>query len=110
MLDTYTWFHGVMLGLAILFEVAANIFLKSSEGFSRRWHGLAAIVLVLLAFTCLYFAIEGIALSIAYATWGGVGIIATAVLGWLLFGQRILLAGWAGIVLLTGGLLLLKMA
>lgn len=110
MLDTYTWFHGAMLALAIVFEVAANIFLKLSEGFARKLHGMLAIALVLAAFSYLYVALDGISLAIAYATWGGIGILATALVGWLMFGQRIRLAGWAGIAMLIGGLLLMKFA
>ena len=110
MLETYTWFHGAMLLCAVVFEVTANIFLKLSEGFKRRGYGVLSIALVLAAFSCLYLSLEGISLTLAYASWGGLGILATALVGWWMFGQRIQLAGWAGIALLVGGLLMMKFA
>ncbi|OVZ55172.1 multidrug transporter subunit MdtI [Pigmentiphaga sp. NML080357] len=110
MLDTFTWFHGAMLLAAVALEVVANIFLKLSNGFRRKAHGALSIALVLAAFTCLYLALPGIELSVAYAAWGGLGILATALAGWALFGQRIRPAGWAGMGLLLAGLLLMKFA
>ncbi len=110
MLTTFSWFHAFMLVLAIGLEVGANVCLKLSQGFKHKVYGCLSIALVLAAFSCLFLALEGIELSIAYATWGGVGIVATALIGWIMFGQRIRPAGWAGMGLLMVGLLLMKFA
>lgn len=102
--------HAVWLALAILLEIAANIFLKYSDGFKKRSFGLLSLCCVLLAFSALAQAVKGIDLSIAYAVWGGFGIIATVAAGWVLFGQRLNRKGWAGLSLLLAGMLLLKLA
>ncbi|PLO63040.1 multidrug transporter subunit MdtI, partial [Klebsiella michiganensis] len=49
-------------------------------------------------------------LSVAYALWGGFGIAATIAAGWVLFGQRLNHKGWAGLLLLVVGMVLIKLA
>lgn len=102
--------HAAWLALAIMLEIAAKIFLKYSDGFKKPLHGVLSLCCVLLAFSALAQAVKGIDLSIAYAVWGGFGIIATVAAGWVLFGQRLNRKGWAGLTLLLAGLILLKLA
>ncbi|MFT8233048.1 multidrug/spermidine efflux SMR transporter subunit MdtI [Pseudomonas guariconensis] len=98
------------LGLAIVLEVLANLLLKYSDGFRRKGLGFASILSVLAAFTALAQAVQDIELSLAYAIWGGFGILATVAMGWALFGQRLAGRGWLGLALLLLGMSLLKMA
>ena len=98
------------LGLAIVLEVIANLLLKYSDGFRKRLIGVASILCVLGAFTALAQAVRGIELSVAYAIWGGFGILATVAMGWALFGQRLVWRGWLGLGLLVAGMALLKLA
>ncbi|MBT8767470.1 multidrug/spermidine efflux SMR transporter subunit MdtI [Metapseudomonas boanensis] len=105
-----SWISFAWLGLAITLEVVANLFLKYSDGFRKRGLGVASILCVLAAFTALAQAVQGMELSLAYAIWGGFGILATIAMGWALFGQRLAWRGWLGLVLLLGGMSLLKMA
>lgn len=100
----------VWLGLAIVLEVLANLLLKYSDGFRRKDLGLASILCVLAAFTALAQAVKDIDLSLAYAIWGGFGILATVAMGWALFGQRLAGRGWLGLALLLVGMGLLKLA
>lgn len=59
------------------------------------------------AFTALAQAVKDIELSLAYAIWGGFGILATVAMGWALFGQRLAWRGWLGLLLLLAGMSLL---
>lgn len=105
--------HAAWLALAIVLEIAANIFLKYSNGFKKPLYGVLSLASVLLAFSALAQAVKGIDLSVAYAVWGGFGIIATVATvaaGWVLFGQRLNKKGWAGLTLLLAGMILLKLA
>ncbi|HAK34341.1 MAG TPA: multidrug/spermidine transporter subunit MdtI [Pantoea sp.] len=102
--------HLLWLALAILLEIAANIFLKYSDGFKKPLLGISSLVSVLLAFSALSQAVKGIDLSVAYALWGGFGIAATVAAGWVLFGQRLNARGWAGLSLLLAGMILIKFA
>lgn len=94
----------VAIVVAAALDIAANLFLVKSEGFSRKGYGFAAIALVGLAFTCLAFATKGMDLSVAYAMWGGFGIIGTSLGGWALFGQKIRPVAMLGIVCLIAGI------
>ncbi|MDA8482790.1 multidrug/spermidine efflux SMR transporter subunit MdtI [Pseudomonas resinovorans] len=105
-----TWIHFAWLGAAIALEVLANILLKYSDGFRRRLLGVTSLLCILAAFTALAQAVRGIDLSLAYAIWGGFGILATVAIGWTLFGQRLAGRGWLGLGLLLVGMGLLKLA
>ncbi len=109
-METMQWFHIAFLGLAIVLEVLANILLKYSNGFKNKTLGTLSILFVLGAFTALAQALKGMDLSVAYAIWGGLGIIATATIGWLLFNQRLKAIGWIGLIVLILGMTLLKIS
>ncbi|ARF50541.1 multidrug/spermidine efflux SMR transporter subunit MdtI [Pantoea stewartii] len=102
--------HFAWLALAVLLEIAANIMLKYSNGFKKPLPGIASLGCVLLAFSALSQAVKGINLSVAYALWGGFGLVATVAAGGILFGQRLNRKGWAGLALLLLGMVMLKLA
>ena len=96
--------------LAVVLEIGGTYLLKLSNGMTQRAMGAGGIVLVMGAFAALAQAIEGMDLSVAYAVWGGAGLVITAVIGALVFGQRIRPVGWCGILLVVGGVVALKLA
>jgi spermidine export protein MdtI len=106
----FEWVHGAWLAGAIVLEIAANIFLKFSDGFRRKVYGLLSLAAVLAAFSALSQAVKGIDLSVAYAIWGGFGVVATLAAGWILFGQRLNYKGWIGLTLLIAGMVMIKLA
>ena len=105
-MQQFEWVHAAWLGMAIVLEIIANVFLKFSDGFRRK----LSLVAVLAAFSALSQAVKGIDLSVAYALWGGFGIAATLAAGWILFGQRLNHKGWIGVVLLLAGMVMIKLA
>jgi len=107
---TFNWIHIAWLALAIGLEIVANIFLKYSNGFRRPLFGVLSLVAVLAAFSALAQAVKGIDLTVAYALWGGLGLVATVAAGWILFGQRLSRVGWLGVGLLLLGMVLIKFA
>jgi spermidine export protein MdtI len=110
MLPTFSHIHLLYLGIAIILEVIANILMKKSNGFERKIPAAIAIACVFGAFTALSFAIEGIHLSVAYGIWGGIGLIATALLGITMFNERLHLTGWLGIIFVMLGVTLMRVA
>jgi len=95
--------------LAVALEIGGTYLLKLSDGMTRRMMGAGGLVLVMGAFAALAQAINGMDLSVAYAVWGGAGLVITAVIGALVFGQRIRPVGWLGILLVICGVLALKL-
>lgn len=69
-MQQFEWVHAAWLGMAIVLEIIANVFLKFSDGFRRKLYGILSLVAVLAAFSALSQAVKGIDLSVAYALWG----------------------------------------
>lgn len=102
--------HYAFMALAVLLEVAANIFIKFSAGWRLRGWGALGIACILASFTALSQAVKGIDLSVAYALWGGMGIVLTTAAGWMFFRQALARRGCVGMALIVLGVLLLKLA
>ena len=70
----------VELALAIIGEVIGTNFMKASAGFTKL---LPTAVTVIAYLACFYFfaqSLKTVNLSVAYATWGGLGIILTSII------------------------------
>ena len=81
-----TW---VVLGAAIIAEVAGTSFLKLSDGFSRLGPSVAVVSFYVVSFALLAQALKTIDVGVAYAIWAGLGIALVAVAGVLFFGEPI---------------------
>lgn len=103
-------YHIGWLVLAVLLEILANIFLKYSQGFRKVGLGIISLLAVLAAFSALGQAIKGMDLAVAYALWGGFGVIATVAAGWILFGQKLNKRGGLGLICLLVGMVIIKLA
>lgn len=91
-------------------DIAANLMLSKSEGFTRKGFSFGALLLVGLAFSCLAVAVRGMDLSVAYSLWGGFGILGTALGGWFLLGQRLRTSAWLGMAMLIGGMTIIQLS
>ncbi len=109
-MDISNLFHNAALPLVLLaasLDVTANMLLVRSDSFRRRAVGMLALALVGLAFYCLSLAVRHMDLAVAYAMWGGFGVLGTSLGGWLLLRQRLNMSAFAGIALLICGMILL---
>ena len=97
------------LTIAILAEVIGTSALKSSEGFTRLWPSVTVVVGYGLAFWMLSLTLKTIPVGIAYAVWAGAGIVLVALIGWVLFQQKIDAMGMLGIALIISGVLILNL-
>ena len=95
------------LTLAILSEVTATSFLKSSEGFTKLWPSIIVVIGYCLAFYFLSLTLDTIPIGVAYAIWSGVGIASLAVIS-VLCGQRIDAAALFGMGLIIAGVVVLR--
>jgi len=78
----------VTLFLAIIFELIGTSLMKLSAGFTRLWFALGTLLAYALCFYFLSLALKGLKLNVAYATWGGAGIILAALVSFLLFHEN----------------------
>ncbi|WP_322994493.1 multidrug efflux SMR transporter [Castellaniella sp.] len=94
--------------VAIMAEVIATSALKASESFTRLIPSAITVAGYALAFYLLALALKTIPVGIAYAVWSGVGIVAIAIIGYFIFGQKLDLAAIIGIGLILAGVIVLN--
>lgn len=94
--------------LAALLDIVANLLLKKSNSFTHKGYALACVVMVWIAFSALALALHALPLSVAYATWGAVGIIGTTLGGYILFKENLGILGYIGIAMVVCAVILLN--
>ena len=99
----------LFLIMAIAGELFATASLKKADGFSELVPSICAVLGYALSAFFLSSALKEIPIGVAYAVWAGLGIVFTAVFGWLVYHQKLDLAGVVGIVLIISGVLVLNL-
>lgn len=98
----------LLLSLAIFAEVFGTSFLKASDGFTKFWPSVAVIVGYVVAFYFLSLSLKVIPVGIAYAIWAGLGVVLIALIGWIVFSQKLDTAAIIGISMILGGVIVLN--
>lgn len=91
-----------------LLDIVANLLLKKSNGFADKKSGILAIICAVSAFYLLSFSLEYIELSIAYSTWGAIGILGTCLGGWVLYQEKLNKIGILGVCIVIIAVILLN--
>lgn len=94
---------------AILCELFGTAFLKKSEQFTHIGAALASLGFYAASFFFLSLALKTVPLGVAYAIWGGVGIVLTAIIGVVVFRQPLDVPGMIGIGLIVLGVIVLNL-
>lgn len=79
----------IVLLLAGLFEVCWAVGLKYTQGFTRLWPSLFAVITLGLSVYLLSVATRRLELSVAYAVWVGIGTVGASLLGIILFKESV---------------------
>ena len=98
----------VYLGLAIVCEVIATSFLAKSEGFTRLAPTAVAMVGYVISFYLLSLTLRAVPTGVAYAIWSGVGVALIAIVGWVMFGQKLDAAAIIGMGLIVTGVVVMQ--
>jgi len=99
----------LILGTAILFEVAGTICLKLSDGFSRLGPSLAILPLYACSLALLTLALKTLPVSTAYAIWAAAGTGLVAVIGIAVFREPVGAIKVASLALIVVGVVGLHM-
>jgi small multidrug resistance pump len=99
------WF---LLALAIVSEVIGTSALKATEGFTRLGPSVLVVAGYAIAFYCLSLVLRTIPVGVAYAIWAGSGVALVALVGWIMFGQRLDWAALLGIALIVAGVVVIQ--
>ncbi|HPI47256.1 MAG TPA: SMR family transporter [Hyphomonadaceae bacterium] len=98
----------VYLAISIIAEVIATSSLKSSEGFTKLIPSVIVVLGYGVAFHFLSLTLKTIPIGVAYAIWAGAGVTLVAVVGWLLFGQKLDAPAIIGMGLIITGVVVLQ--
>ena len=77
----------LFLGVAVFLGVTSNSFAKSAEGFTLFVPSIITAVTIVLCMYALSLVMKNIPMGITYASFAGLTIIATVVVGVLRFNQ-----------------------
>ena len=98
----------IFLFLAILLGIAANGFLKTTNGFTNIYPTIFCVISIILCLFCLSKAMNTIPVGFTYATYGGITITAVTIFGILKYNQLPNIYGTIGIVLIIIGVILVN--
>ncbi|WP_025143012.1 DMT family transporter [Pedobacter jeongneungensis] len=98
----------LFLSLAIISEVIGSSFLNASNQFTKLIPSTVTVVAYLLCFYFLSIALKSIPLGTAYAIWGGLGIVLTAIISVVVFKNKLDLPAIIGISLIVAGVVVLN--
>ena len=101
---TYTY-----LFAAVVFGTASNILAKEAEGFTKLFPTLFSALTIVLCMYCLSQVMKTISAGYTYATFAGLCIIATTILGILRFNQWPNLYAFAGLIFIIIGVILVNL-
>lgn len=100
----------ITLFMAGLFEAGMVMGLNFSEGFTKLWPSLLMLVSGGISFYLLSVAMQSVPVGTAYAVWTAIGASGAVLLGILFLGEPANLLRIAGIVVVLGGVLMLRLA
>ncbi|MCF2166151.1 multidrug efflux SMR transporter protein HsmR [Halobacterium salinarum] len=98
------------LAAAIAAEVAGTTALKLSEGFSNPAPSVVVLAGYVSSFYFLGLVLEELPVGVVYGTWAAVGIVATALVGVVVFEESVDVAGVVGLALIVAGVVVLNVA
>ena len=98
----------IFLLLAIILGIAANGFLKSTDGFTNITPTIFCVVSIVACIFCLAKAMNIIPVGFTYATYGGLTITAVTLFGVFKYNQVPNIYGIMGISLIIIGVILLN--
>ncbi|MBT9383234.1 QacE family quaternary ammonium compound efflux SMR transporter [Pseudooceanicola sp. CBS1P-1] len=95
--------------LAVAAETIGTTALQASQQFSRLVPSLIVIAAYAAAFWLLSLTLRHMPVGVVYALWSGMGIVFIALIGYLVFGQKLDLPAILGMILIGAGILLIQL-
>ena len=99
----------LFLALAVLLGVTSNSFAKSAEGFTLLFPSIITGITIVVCMYALSMVMKNIPMGITYASFAGLTIIATVVVGVIRFNQMPNLYSLIGLAFIIVGVLLVNL-
>ena len=102
-------FGYIFLVVGILFGITANSFAKSAEGFTLIFPSIITGITIVACMYALSMVMKNIPMGITYASFAGLTIIATVIVGVIRFNQLPNLYSLIGLVFIIVGVLMVNL-
>jgi small multidrug resistance pump len=99
----------LILFLAVAAETVGTSALQASQQFTRLGPSILVVVAYAISFALLGWVLRFMPVGIAYAMWSGLGIVFIALIGLVVFGQRLDLPAILGMALILAGILVIHL-
>ena len=99
----------VILILAVILGVTSNSFAKSAEGFTLLFPSIITGITIVACMYALSMVMKNIPMGITYASFAGLTIIATVIVGVIRFNQMPNLYSLIGLVFIIIGVLMVNL-
>jgi small multidrug resistance pump len=99
----------LFLALAVLLGVTSNSFAKSAEGFTLFFPSIITGITIVMCMYALSMVMKNIPIGITYASFAGLTIIATVIVGVFRFNQIPNLYSLIGLALIIAGVLMVNL-
>ena len=99
----------LFLGIAVILGVTSNSFAKSAEGFTLLFPSIITAITIVLCMYALSLVMKNIPMGITYASFAGLTIIATVIIGIIRFNQVPNLFSLIGLVFIIIGVLMVNL-
>ena len=98
-----------LLLLAVAAETIGTTALQASQQFTRFWPSVLVIIGYGCAFYLLALTLKVMPVGVVYAIWSGLGIFLIALIGYLVFGQKLDWPALLGMALILAGILVIHL-
>ena len=99
----------LFLALAVVLGVTSNSFAKSAEGFTLLFPSIITGITIVMCMYALSMVMKNIPMGITYASFAGLTIIATVIVGIFRFNQMPNLYSLIGLALIIAGVLMVNL-
>ena len=99
----------LFLAVAVFLGVTSNSFAKSAEGFTLLFPSIITAITIVLCMYALSLVMKNIPMGITYASFAGLTIIATVIVGVIKYNQVPNLYSMIGLALIIIGVLMVNL-
>ncbi|EBA08982.1 DMT family transporter [Sagittula stellata] len=99
----------LILILAVVAETIGTTALQASQQFTRPMPSVVVAVAYAAAFYLLSMVLKVMPVGVTYAIWSGLGIVLIAVIGRVVFGQKLDLAAVLGMGMILAGIVVIHL-
>ena len=99
----------LFLVLAVILGVTSNSFAKSAEGFTLFFPSIITGITIVMCMYALSMVMKNIPMGITYASFAGLTIVATVIVGVFRFNQTPNLYSLIGLALIIAGVLMVNL-